>query len=137
MTSAAMDQVKGASDDGAAPLKRVMLVEDEAMIAMIMEDLLADLGCEVLGPFGSVRSALDWLEAASSPPQGAILDVNLGGERVYPVAEALQSLGVPFAFATGYGAIDDDRFAAAAVLRKPLDFDRLAEVVEGFRASPA
>ena len=112
---------------------KVMLVEDEAMIVMIMEDLLADLGCEIVGPFATVRQALDWLVSADSLPAGAVLDVNLGDERVYPVAEALQALGVPFAFSTGYGAIDDERFASAAVLRNPLDFDRLAEVVEGFR----
>lgn len=112
---------------------KVMLVEDEAMIAMIMEDLLSDLGCEVMGPFGAVKPALDWLASGADRPDAAVLDVNLGGEWVYPVAEALEALGVPFAFATGYGTIDDDRFSGAAVLRKPLDFERLAEVVASFR----
>ncbi len=111
---------------------KVMLVEDEAMIAMVMEELLAELGCEVMGPFGSVEPALTWLKGAHRP-DGAVLDVNLGGERVFPVAEALTRLDIPFAFATGYGAIDDDRFAAAPVLKKPLDFSELGRVIETFR----
>jgi two-component SAPR family response regulator len=113
---------------------KVMLVEDEAMIALIMEDLLAELDCEVIGPFGAVSNALEWLKSAAEMPDGAVLDVNLCGEHVYPVAEALRKRGVPFAFATGYGAVDDDRFTSEAVLQKPLDFDKLALAVAAFRS---
>jgi DNA-binding response OmpR family regulator len=125
----------GAAHGEDQPAMKVMLVEDEAMIAMIMEDLLAELDCEVVGPFGAVANALDWLSSAAEMPDAAVLDVNLGGERVFPVAEALRARGVPFAFATGYGAIDDHRFMGEAVLRKPLDFDKLADVVAVFRAA--
>lgn len=113
---------------------KVMLVEDEAMIAMIMEDFLADLDCEVIGTFGAVAPALAWLDAVAALPDAAVLDVNLGNERVFPVAEALRARGVPFCFATGYGAIEDTRFDDAPVLSKPLDPDKLAAVVDGFRA---
>ena len=112
---------------------KVMLVEDEAMIAMVMEDFLADLDCEVAGPFGAVAPALAWLDAEATPPDAAVLDVNLGSERVFPVAEALRARGVPFVFATGYGMIEDRRFDDAPVLSKPIDLDKLAVVVDGFR----
>jgi len=115
------------------PAMKVMMVEDEAMIAMIMEDLLAELGCEVAGLFSAVQPALNWLGGVGNKPDAALLDVNLGGEQVYPVAEALLALSIPFAFATGYGAIDDDRFPDAPVLKKPLDFDELATVIDRLR----
>ena len=67
--------------------KRVLIVEDELLVALMIEDLLADLGCEVVGPFGSVAQALS--AAGSEPIDLAVLDVNLGGEMVYPVAERL------------------------------------------------
>lgn len=114
---------------------KVMLVEDEAMIAMVLEDFLADLDCEVVGPFGAVAPALAWLNGSETLPDAAVLDVNLGSERVYPVAEALKAAGVPFAFATGYGRIEDERFNDAPVLSKPMDLDKLAEVVDGFRTA--
>ena len=113
---------------------RVLLVEDEPLIAMIMEDLLADLGCEVVGPFGAVAPAMDWLGAGGAI-DGALLDVNLGGERVFPVALALRQKGVPFAFATGYGEIEDERFSTETVLSKPLDPGKLAVVVQRFAAA--
>ena len=87
---------------------KVLLIEDEGLVAMTMEDMLDDLGCEVVGSFGAVGPALEWLAGA---PQfdGALLDVNLGGEMVYPVADALLALGAPFVFTTGYGASPDPR----------------------------
>lgn len=112
---------------------KVMLVEDEAMIAMVMEDFLADLDCEVVGPFSAVGPALAWLTGPHVDLDGAVLDVNLGNERVFPVAEALRARGVPFCFATGYGVIEDRRFDDAPVLSKPLDPEKLALVVDKFR----
>lgn len=112
---------------------KVMVVEDEAMIAMVIEDMLADLGCDVVGPFAAVQPALDFL--ATERPDAAFLDVNLGGEKVYPVADALKAAHIPFLFATGYGAIEEPRFEGATVLTKPLDPDRLAEAVGRLRAA--
>ena len=113
---------------------KVLLVEDEGLVAMMMEDFLADLGCEVVGSCDSVRSAMAWLEAATDPLDGAVLDVNLGGDLVYPVAEILAARGVPFAFATGYGALPDSRFGGAPVLNKPVSLEKLDAVIRTFRA---
>jgi CheY-like chemotaxis protein len=111
---------------------RVLLVEDEGLVALMVEDLLIDLGCEVVGSCASIRSALEWLEACAEAPDGALLDVNLGGELVYPVAEALAVRRIPFAFATGYGALPDGRFPGAPVLSKPIRAGELEGFVRNF-----
>lgn len=111
---------------------KVLLIEDEGLVAMTMEDMLEDLGCEVVGSFGAVGPALAWL--ADAPAfDGALLDVNLGGEMVYPVADALTQRGAPFVFTTGYGASPDPRYAAVPVVSKPVNQTRLAEALERFR----
>jgi len=113
-----VDVRPGAAD----PLRglKVLVVEDEALVAMLIEDMLSDLGCEVLGPAGSVRAALELL--GRETPDAAILDVNLGGEPVYPVAEALRAAGVPFVLATGYGQAGvAEAFREALVLQKPFE----------------
>ena len=113
------------SDESATAGLRILLVEDEAMVAMIIEDTLNDLGCEVVGPMSSIQRGLT--AAESERIDGAFLDVNLRGELVYPVAEALAARGVPFAFVTGYGEKGiDERFRDAPVLTKPF----LPETVE-------
>ncbi|WP_284947074.1 response regulator [Acidisoma cladoniae] len=81
--------------------KRVLVVEDEMLVALLIEDLLYDLGCIVIGPFGTLRKALD--AAASEAFDLAVLDVNLAGERAYPVAEVLTGRNIPFVFLSGYG----------------------------------
>jgi CheY-like chemotaxis protein len=82
---------------------RVLVLEDEMMVAMMLEDMLGDLGCRPVGPAASVVEALDL--ARTLPLDAALLDVNLSyGETGYPVADALAARGVPFAFVTGYGA---------------------------------
>jgi CheY-like chemotaxis protein len=84
-----------------APPRRVLIVEDEMLVAMMIEDALTDLGLEVAGTVGTIEEAL--VEAAKDGFDCAILDVHLHGKDVYPVAEALAARGVPFVFATGYG----------------------------------
>jgi DNA-binding response OmpR family regulator len=81
--------------------KRVLIVEDELLVALLIEDFLAELGCSVLGPCGSVAKALD--AARTETFDLAVLDVNLGGEKVYPVAEVLAERHIPFLFLSGYG----------------------------------
>lgn len=112
---------------------RVLIVEDEGLVALLIEDLLTDLGCEVVASCDSIRSAMEWLERGGIAPDGALLDVNLGGELVYPVAELLTARRIPFAFATGYGALPDGRFADVPVLAKPVNQAKLKDVVDGFR----
>jgi CheY-like chemotaxis protein len=88
----------------AAPLlinKRVLVVEDESLVAMLIEDLLQDCGCSVVGPCGSVETAL--AAARTDTFDLAVLDVNLRGEKVYPVAELLAERQIPFLFLSGYG----------------------------------
>jgi CheY-like chemotaxis protein len=104
---------------------RVLLVEDEAMVAMVIEDMLFDLGCEVIGPAPQVAAALQLLESESIDL--AVLDINLGGELVFPVADRLAALGVPFVFSTGYGVAGlDERHFERPVLQKPYEAGKLA-----------
>jgi CheY-like chemotaxis protein len=95
-------------------------VEDEAMVAMMIEDMLLDFGCVVVGPAARVSSALRLIEGGGIDV--AVLDVNLGGESVFPVADRLAGLGVPFVFSTGYGAAGlEDRHRDRPVLQKPYE----------------
>ena len=110
---------------------RVMIVEDEALVAMMVEDMLDDLGCEVAGSFGAVRDALAWL-GGNPPPDGAVLDVNIGGEMVFPVAEQLRERGVPFVFATGYGDLPREGFESIEVLAKPINVGALRKAIDKF-----
>ena len=108
---------------------RVLIVEDETMAAMMLESVLADLGCTVVGPVESVAKALSLVETQAV--DGALLDVNLGGELVYPVADALAARGVPFVFVTGYGiiGIDARRYAGVPVVQKPYDDHMLVRIL--------
>jgi CheY-like chemotaxis protein len=81
--------------------RRLLVVEDEYIIAADLVRELRRVGAEVVGPVRSVGDALSLIEAGE-PIDGAVLDINLGGERVYPVADALEAQGVPYVFATGY-----------------------------------
>jgi CheY-like chemotaxis protein len=99
---------------------RLFVVEDDALVAAMLEDVLAELGCVVVGLAGTLDSALDLARAVHGRIDGAILDVNLGGDRVYPVADLLAKHGIKFVFATGYGRDGiDPRYAARPTLAKP------------------
>lgn len=113
---------------------RVVLVEDEPLVSMKMQDLLTDLGCEIVAAFGALEPALAWLSRQGTPPDGAVLDVNLGGETVFPLAEALRARGVPFVFATGYGVLPSDGYPDTPLLSKPVNQDQLSPVVRAFAA---
>ena len=85
----------------ARPDRRVLVVEDELMIAMLFESILdASSECTVIGPFARVKRALE--AARNEPLDAALLDIHLAGEPVFPVADLLAERGVPFAFVTGY-----------------------------------
>ena len=81
---------------------RVLVVEDEFLVATLIEDMLESAGCVVSGPIPRVAEALDAVDDGTY--DAAILDINLGGDRIDPVADALSERNVPFAFVTGYGA---------------------------------
>jgi len=109
--------------------RRILVVEDEMMIAMLVEDMLLELGCSVVGPVHALAEAL---ELARSEPglDAALLDVNLAGQSVFPVADALREKGVPAVFSTGYGDAglrDIDR--GSPVLQKPFRAGDLARAL--------
>ena len=108
---------------------RVLVVEDELVIAMELEDMLRRLGCVVLEAVPTLRQALRAL--ASEQPDLVVLDVNLNGERVTPVAEALQERGVPFVLVTGYGSerLHEKALQDAPCLRKPVNGKQLASAI--------
>jgi len=89
--------------------KRVMVVEDEYLISMLIEDTLAENQCVVVGPFATLSEAL--AAASKEDVDIALLDVNLRGEKVYPVADLLNQRGIPFVLLSGYGkgAIPNDQ----------------------------
>jgi len=108
--------------------KRVMLVEDEALVGMMVRDMLIDLGLFVVGPFCSVAEAQAALETQQY--DCAILDLNLRGDTVYSVAELLEARGTPFIFVTGYGPESiDRRYAHIPVMQKPVARDMLEVIV--------
>ena len=112
--------------------KRVLVVEDEALVSMLVEDLLRDAGATVLGPASSVDEALRLVEAAAADGgiSAAVLDIDLAGRHVAEVADRLAALGVPFLFATGYGdGRDPGGHGAAPVVEKPFDTGRLVAAV--------
>jgi CheY-like chemotaxis protein len=106
--------------------KSVLVVEDEFLVALDMETILAEAGFDVVGPVGNVADALRLI--AQSPPDAALLDNNLNGESATAVAEALSAMHVPFAFVSG-----NDReslpsaFTSVLLVRKPYDATRLVE----------
>jgi CheY-like chemotaxis protein len=82
---------------------RVLVVEDDSLICLLLEDMLLDLGCQVVGTAGHIKRAIE-LAQREENVDVAILDVNLGGRQVFPAADILAKRGVPFLFATGMGA---------------------------------
>lgn len=103
-------------------MPRILVVDDEPLISMLMEGWLNELGCEVVGPVGSLKDGLDLAESVEI--DGAILDVNLVGENSLSLANALKLKGVPVALATGDSGIDEAAgFADTILLHKPFAFE--------------
>ena len=129
-----------APDPGPLGARRVLVVEDEAIVAMLVEDALAEAGAEVLGPAGSVEEALLLIEAVAARGglSGAVLDIELDGIGVAPVADRLAMLGVPFLFATGR-RVDPGLVGAhmaAPVLHKPFAPHALVAAVAALTGGP-
>jgi two-component SAPR family response regulator len=104
--------------------KRILVVEDEALIAVMVEDMLIEMGGEVVGPAATVDDALEM--ARGETLDAAVLDVNVRGRRIDPVAEALMARGVPVLFATGYGEVRLASGAPVTVIDKPYTQDKLS-----------
>jgi CheY-like chemotaxis protein len=107
-----------------------LIVEDELVIAMELESLLSALGCIVIDAVPSVGKAIRLL--AGERPDAAVLDVNLQGERVTPVAALLRERGIPFVLVTGYGRerLQEEPLRSAMYLRKPVYGDQLGRALE-------
>ncbi|GAB6387750.1 response regulator [Stutzerimonas marianensis] len=107
---------------------RVLVIEDEALVGMLLEDMLQDIGCQ------RIELVPRFDEAMQAAEEGdydlAVLDVNLDGTNSFPIAERLLARKIPLIFATGYGSVGmDPRYAAIPTLQKPFFFDDLQRLV--------
>lgn len=113
--------------------KSVLVAEDEYLIAEDLRLALIKVGAQVNGPHGAVASAL---RGCAAPPDAAVLDINLAGERVFPVAERLLAHGVPFVFTTGYDDLAIPApFADCPRLRKPTGVRAVLDALASLLAS--
>ena len=107
---------------------RILVVEDEAMISMLLEDMVMDCGGEIVGPAAKFDDALELAHTAEFGV--AVLDLNLNGTLSYPIAEVIRERGIPVIFATGYGANGlVDRFRDCPMLQKPFSQQDFAEAI--------
>ena len=81
--------------------RRILVVEDESLVAMLLETILEDMGCQPVGPASTIEEGLELASAGGL--DAALLDVNVAGRQIFPVAQVLADQGVPFIFSTGYG----------------------------------
>jgi CheY-like chemotaxis protein len=117
MTDSWSEQLKG---------RRLLVVEDEYLVAADLAASLESLGTEVIGPAASVEEALSFVEKDGARLDGAVLDINLRNERVYPVADVLTARGIPFVFTSGYDAVAiPSAYAKAPRCEKPVDRTQL------------
>ncbi|MBO3761990.1 response regulator [Ciceribacter sp. L1K23] len=111
-------------------MARVLIVEDEMLVAMLIEDVVVDLGHTVVGPAMRLETALDIVEAQDV--DFAILDINLAGKQSFPVADRLRERGIPFMFASGYGKAGlIEPYLDAMVVQKPFEPDQIANALTG------
>lgn len=109
---------------------RVMLVEDDVLLAMEMEDFLHDLGCEVIGPFGKLDESID--ASDHERLDGAVVDLNLRGELSFPLIDKLTEEGVPLIICSGYVDLPGmkERLATAPCIAKPCIGGKLVEMMK-------
>ncbi len=107
---------------------RILLVEDEWLVSVLVVDWLRQFGCDVVGPASSVAQAV--VLAAAEEIDAALLDINVKGEVVYSVARTLADRGIPFAFLTGYAAsMISETYRERPVLQKPVRSERLSQIL--------
>ncbi len=117
--------------------RRVLVAEDDILIAMLLEDMLRELGFSVIGPAHTLDQAFALVDAnQNAAVDAAILDVNLGGASVFPLADSLRRRGAPIIFATGYGEDSlREADAGAPVLVKPYHAQQLASALSALLAT--
>ena len=109
--------------------RRILVIEDESLVAMLLETILDDMGCAVVGPESNID---DGLRAATTEGalDAALLVVNVAGREVFPVAEALKARGVPFVFSTGYGEAGlPDHWRGNPTIQKPFTEGAIREAL--------
>ena len=111
---------------------RILLVEDDSLAAWDMQEFLEESGASVIGPAPTLKRALELVDREEGHIDAAILDVNLCGVRSYPVADRLQTCGVPFVFTTGYSNVPEP-YASLPRCEKPVDKSRLLRLIAGER----
>lgn len=115
---------------------KILVVEDEFLVASLIQDILETAGCIVSGPIPRLAEAMD--AARVEPCDAAVLDINLGGHRVFPVAEVLSRRQIPFAFVTGYSADSlPGEHQGRPTIRKPFRNAELLNTVSGLVNNPA
>ena len=120
-------------NDPPKAMPRLLVVEDEYLIRMLLEDMLADLGYEVAAAVGTLAEAQAL--AASGEFEAAILDVNIDGREIYPVADILAKRGLPFVFVTGYGERSlPAPYANRPALQKPFQAEQLKTALDSLLA---
>jgi CheY-like chemotaxis protein len=123
-----MDRLGTSSMPTSERKHRILVVEDEAMVSMLLEDMVLDCGGEIVGPVARFNDALELAHQAEFGV--AVLDLNLNGTLSYPIAEVIREHGIPVIFATGYGADGLlDRFSDCPTLQKPFSQQDFAEAV--------
>jgi CheY-like chemotaxis protein len=114
--------------------RQILIVEDETMIAIMLEDMLDELGYGVAGVAAKTPQALELID--SVPIDAAILDLNLAGQDSYDIAAALEERGVPFLFSTGYAALAvEERYRERPFLQKPFRQEELQKALSGMLKS--
>lgn len=99
--------------------RNILIVEDEALVAMLLETILEDMGCTPVGPASTVDEGLALIEGGATI-DAALLDVNVAGVKIFPIAEALAARSIPFVFSTGYGESGlPDAWRGHPTLQKP------------------
>lgn len=102
--------------------RRILVIEDDFLVAQVLMDLLEEAGAQVLGPIGWIDDALTFIEREHASFDSAVLDVNLHGEKSYPIADALLSHGAKVVFTTGYGAAAvDEHYRGFPRCEKPFN----------------
>jgi CheY-like chemotaxis protein len=135
MTSGDREQNMTSTIKEAPSPRQILVVEDELMIQILLEDMLAELGYTVVAAVGRIDEAMTL--ARSADFDMAILDVNLHGETVSPVAEVLAERGVPFVFATGYTERGvPQRFRDRPIVQKPFQQENLGRIMSRAFANP-
>ena len=113
--------------------RRILVVEDSPVVGPFTADLLEELGCEVVGPAPNMAAARELVEAGEF--DGALMDIHIRGERVFPLCEMLESQGVPFVFTSGYADRNmPEKWEERPRLQKPYTLDQIEKALAGLFA---